>query len=899
MRTLRAWIFRVASLFNRRKKDWEMEQEFQSHLQMELEDKMRSGMTPEEARRAAMIKSGGLSSARESHREQRGLPFLETLLQDIRYGIRNLRKSPGFTIAAVAMLALGIGANTAMFSVVNAVLLCQLPYREADRLVQLWETEPAPGVFPFAGPDYLDWQAQNKTLESSSLSYDYAYFNLSRTGDSQVTRAMATQANFFATLGVPMLRGRSFAAGEDQKGKDHVAILTYPLWQSFFGGREDVLNNAVELDGEKYTVVGILPKWYRFSSVGLYVPLDMGPKGMGQRGNHSFHAIARLKPGVTVEAAQADLMIIAKRLEQQYPDSNKQVEARVIPLHEQISGDVRPRLLVLLGAVALVLLVACANLANLLLARSTGRQREIALRSVLGASRIRIIRQLLTESLLLSLTGASLGLLGAYWCARLIESARTLPIPRQSPVQIDLNVLLFTIGAGLFVGLLFGLAPALQATRGKLADELKSGAQSVLSPSGWSRKLRDALVIVEIALSLSLLAGAGLLIKSFARMSHADIGVDPENLLTFSVYLPHASYPTTVSQRTFTERFLSQLQALPGVKSATFSSAIPLESGSNGPIKVDGDTNPAHNSVLVEQNLITPDYFRTYGIPFLQGANFTPADLEHAWQMNEKLQELSKTDPEFKHIPPDVSFDAVISRATAETFWPGQNPVGKIYHWGNFPVRVLGVVGDVNEWGVRLPPHPQAYYPLTFAFNPAGFGSSVAIKTSGDPRALLPAVRATLRSVDSSLGVYQARTMEQVIANDVEDAGVQTMLLGSFAGLALLLACTGLYSVLSYLVTQRTREIGIRMALGAQRGHVLRLVMRHAALLTAAGLGVGLLIALIGTRLVKSMLFQVSAYDPATFVAVVSGLAAIALLAALIPVRRATKVDPMVALRYE
>jgi predicted permease len=899
MRTLRAWIFRVASLFNRRKKDWEMEQEFQSHLQMELEDKMRSGMTPEEARRAAMIKSGGLSSARESHREQRGLPFLETLLQDIRYGIRNLRKSPGFTIAAVAMLALGIGANTAMFSVVNAVLLCQLPYREADRLVQLWETEPAPGVFPFAGPDYLDWQAQNKTLESSSLSYDYAYFNLSRTGDSQVTRAMATQANFFATLGVPMLRGRSFAAGEDQKGKDHVAILTYPLWQSFFGGREDVLNNAVELDGEKYTVVGILPKWYRFSSVGLYVPLDMGPKGMGQRGNHSFHAIARLKPGVTVEAAQADLMIIAKRLEQQYPDSNKQVEARVIPLHEQISGDVRPRLLVLLGAVALVLLVACANLANLLLARSTGRQREIALRSVLGASRIRIIRQLLTESLLLSLTGASLGLLGAYWCARLIESARTLPIPRQSPVQIDLNVLLFTIGAGLFVGLLFGLAPALQATRGKLADELKSGAQSVLSPSGWSRKLRDALVIVEIALSLSLLAGAGLLIKSFARMSHADIGVDPENLLTFSVYLPHASYPTTVSQRTFTERFLSQLQALPGVKSATFSSAIPLESGSNGPIKVDGDTNPAHNSVLVEQNLITPDYFRTYGIPFLQGANFTPADLEHAWQMNEKLQELSKTDPEFKHIPPDVSFDAVISRATAETFWPGQNPVGKIYHWGNFPVRVLGVVGDVNEWGVRLPPHPQAYYPLTFAFNPAGFGSSVAIKTSGDPRALLPAVRATLRSVDSSLGVYQARTMEQVIANDVEDAGVQTMLLGSFAGLALLLACTGLYSVLSYLVTQRTREIGIRMALGAQRGHVLRLVMRHAALLTATGLGVGLLIALIGTRLVKSMLFQVSAYDPATFVAVVSGLAAIALLAALIPVRRATKVDPMVALRYE
>jgi len=898
MRTLRAWMLRAANLFNRRRKDWEMEQEFQSHLQMEIADNVRSGMSPEEARRAAMIKSGGLSSARESHRAQRGLPLLETLLQDIRYGIRNLRKSPGFTIAAVAMLALGIGANTAMFSVVNAVLLSQLPYREPDRLVQLWETEPAPGVFPFAGPDYLDWQAQNKTLKSTSL-YNYAYFNLSHTGDSQVTRAITAQANFFVTLGVPMLRGRSFAAGEDQKGKIHVAVLSYPLWQSFFGGREDVLNNAVELDGEKYTVVGILPKWYRFSSAGLYVPLDMGPKGMGQRGNHSFHAIGRLKDGVTAQEAQADLMTIAKRLEQQYPDSNKQVEARVVPFREQISGDLRPRLLVLLGAVALVLLVACANLANLLLARSTGRQREIALRSVLGASRMRIIRQLLTESLLLSSTGAFLGLLGAYWCARLIESAKTLPIPRQSPVQIDLNVLLFTIGAGVFVGLLFGLAPALQATRGKLADELKSGAQSVLSPSGWSRKLRDALVVIEIALSLSLLAGAGLLIKSFARMSHADIGVDPDNVLTFSVFLPQASYPTAVSQRTFAEKFLSQLQALPGIKSATFSSAIPLEGGSNGPIKVDGDTNPAHNRVLVEQNFISPDYFRTYGIPFLQGANFTAAEIEHAWQMNAQLEELTKTDPELKHVPPGVGFEAVISRATAETFWPGQNPVGKIYHWGGLPVRVLGVVGDVNEWGVRLPPHPQAYYPLSLAFNEGGFGSSVAVKTSGDPKALVPAVRATLRSVDSSLGVFQPRTMEEVIAHDVEDAGLQTLLLGSFAGLALLLACTGLYSVLSYLVTQRTREIGIRMALGAQRGDVLRLVMRHAASLTAAGLGAGVLISLLGTRLVKSMLYQVSAYDPATFSAVVGGLAAVALLAALVPVRRATRVDPMVALRYE
>ena len=898
MKTLRLWMSRFAGVFNRRHRDWEMEQEFQSHLQMQVEDNLRSGMTSEEARRAALIKAGGLSSARETYRRQGGLPFFETLLQDLRYGVRNLRKSPGFAIAAVGMLALGIGANSAMFSVINAVLLRPLPYHDPDRLVQLWETEPAPGVFPFAGPDYLDWQAQNKTLQSSSL-YTYAHFNLSHGSNSQVTRAITAQANFFSTLGVPMLRGRAFIPGEDQDGKNLVAILTYNLWQSFFGGREDVLNTQVELDGQKYTIVGILPRWFNFVPVGLYVPLDMGPKSMGQRGNHSFQAIGRLKPGVSAEACQADLMTIAKRLEQQHPDSNKKVEARVIPLRVQVAGHIRGRLLVLLGAVGLVLLVACANLANLLLARATARQREIALRSVLGASRARIVRQLLTESVVLSLTGAFVGLLGAYWCVRVIASAQSLPLPRQSPVQVDLNVLLFTIAAGLGVGIVFGLAPAFRATQTRLADELKASSQAVLTPAGWSRVLRDCLVVGEIALSLSLLAGAGLLLKSFARMSETDIGIDPRNVLTFSIFLPQPGYPTETSQREFAERFLARLQAVPGVKSAALSGAIPLQSGSNGPIKVEGDTNPVHNSVLVEQNFITPDYFHTFGIKMLQGANFTDADMEHDWKSALQMEDLVKKHPDIQRLPADLTFTAVISRAMADMFWPGQNPVGKTYVWGGATVRIVGVVADVNETGIRQRPAPQAYYPLTLSFSDRGFGSLVSVKTAGNPTAMLPAVRGALRSVDYSLGIFRPQTMEDLMANDIEDATLQTILLGSFAGLALLLACTGLYSVLSYLVTQRTREIGIRMALGAQRSDVLRLVMQHAALLTVAGLGAGLMIAFVCARLVGSMLFDVSAHDPLTFAAVTCAMAATALLAALVPVRRAMSVDPMVALRYE
>lgn len=899
MRRLRGWIIRLGGLFNRRRRDREMDQEFETHLQMQIEDNLRSGMTAEEARRAALIKAGGLSSARETYRQQRGLPFFETLLQDLRYGARNLRQSPGFTSVAILTLALGIGANTAMFSVINAVLLRPLPYRNPDRLVQLWETEPAPGTFPFAGPDYLDWQAQNRTLESSSL-FTTTTFNLSRGSDSEGARAAKTQANLFSTLGVPVIRGRSFAPGEDQEGKNHVVLLSYSLWQSFFGGRDDAINTTVALDGEKYTVVGVLPSSFQLRSASLYVPLDMAPKKLGGRGNHSYWALARLKPGITREAAQADLGAIAKRLEEQYPDSNNKVGAVVVDLREQTTGYVRKPLIVLLGAVALVLLVACANLANMLLARSTTRQREIALRMVLGASHARVVRQLLTESLLLSLSGAALGLTGAWWCVGLIRAAKALPLPLQATVQIDVNVLLFTLGAAIAVTLLFGVAPALQATQFKLGEELKTAAQPVVSANPWTRVLRDALVISEVALCLSLLAGAGLLLKSFNKMRNSDIGIDPENVTTFRVVLPASNYPDENSQRRFSEQLLSRLETLPGAKAAAFSTAIPLDGGSNGTIQVPGDTDPSHGSILVEHNFITPEYFRTYGIALIEGANFSTADMEHASDVSLKLEEFFKKNPDAKKIPPALGFEAVISKAMADTFWPSQNPVGRTYAWGPVPLKVIGVVADVKEWGVRQPAIPQAYYPLMLAFSSkGGFGSFVSVKTTADPSNTLAGIRNALRSLDSSLALFQPRTMQQVIDNDVHDAGISTFLLGSFAGLALLLAAIGIYSVISYLVTQRTREIGIRMALGAQRGDVFSLVLRHAVLLTGVGLACGVALALAASRLLKSMLYGVTGHDPLTFAAVVVLLAIIAMVACLVPLRRAMRVDPMVALRYE
>ncbi|HEY2495581.1 MAG TPA: ABC transporter permease [Candidatus Angelobacter sp.] len=831
--------------------------------------------------------------------ETASLPFFETLMQDVRYGARNLRNSPGFTFVAVLTLALGIGANTAIFSVINAVLLKRLPFKDPNQLVQLWETESAPGNFPLTGPDYLDWQDQNKTLEGSALYTWPRSFNASGSGEAQPVAGISTQANFFSVLGVAPAMGRTFAPGEDREGKNNVVLISSGFWKKFFAARTDVVGKTIQLNSQVHTVIGVMPDWFNFPTrTEIWTPLNMDQKALGPRGSHGYRAVARIKSNSSIDAARADLLTISQRLLQQYHNDQK-IEAVVVPLKEQLTGSSRPQLIVLLVAVAAVLLVACVNVANLLLARSTRRQREIALRVVLGASRARVVRQLLTESVLLSLMGAVVGLAGAWWAVILIRSSNSLPIPRVNTVQIDLTVLAFTVLISMAVGILFGLAPALQASGADLSEELKASAQAVVSPLGWQSLVRDGLVIVEIAASLALLAGAGLLLRSFSKMRNADLGVQPQNVMTMAVMLPKQNYKDQVSRREFIDRYVERVQHIPGVQAAAISTEIPLEGGNNGYIKVDGDKDPAHAEQLVENIYITPDYFRALGIPFLHGNNFSATDLEQVNQVNLKLTELYTKNPDRKAIPPGLSFVAVINRAMAQTFWPNEDAVGKVYKLndGTLPVRVIGVVGDSSVFGIQTKPFPQTYYPIVGALDGAAFGGMVVVKTSGSPSSVVPSLRSNLSALDASLAGFQPRTMEEVIAEATQSTGIQTYLLGSFAALALILAAIGLYSVLAYLVTQRTREIGIRMALGARHAHILRLVMGHGSKLTAAGVLLGVVGALALTRFLRSLLFGVTTKDPATFAGVVAVLALVSLAACYVPARRAMRVEPMVALR--
>jgi putative ABC transport system permease protein len=600
-----------------------------------------------------------------------------------------------------------------------------------------------------------------------------------------------------------------------------------------------------------------------------------------------------------VSQAQSDLAVIARRLEQQYPDSNEKVGAAVVSMQEQLTGSSREPLLILLGAVALVLLVACANVANLLLIRAGGRRRELAVRSALGAGRWRVVRQLLTESVLLALAGAAAGLAAAWWALKLLQSVKSLPIPLVNPIRIDVSVLLFTLATAVLTGLLFGILPAFQASSVRLTEELKSSSQSVAGGGRRRQRLRDAIAVAEIAVSLALLVGAGLLLRSFDRMRHADIGVDPRNVLTLRLQLPAVRYDTPVARRAFFDRFLERVRSSPGVRAAAVSAQIPLEGGSNGYITVPGREDAALKNQLIEWNYVTSDYFRAFGIPLLSGRNFAARDEDQAVGVAQKVSRLlSSPNPSWDALR-GLSWPAVVNRSMARLVWPRQDPVGRTFVMGGIlNVQVIGVVGDIKVRGIRGESLPQAYLPFAGALGGPG-ERHLVVKTAAPPMTVLPAIRTHVNALDPTLAVIEPRTMDDVISDGMLDTTLQTWLLGTFAALAALLAAVGLYSVMAFLVAQRRHEIGIRMALGAGHGDLLRLVLGHAAKLVAVGVLAGLAAAVWLSRLLQGLLFGVGSNDPSTFAAVACLLTVVALAACAIPARRAARVDPILALRYE
>lgn len=812
---------------------------------------------------------------------------MTTLFQDVRYGIRMLLKNPGFTIVAVLALTLGIGADSAIFSVVNAVLLRPLPYDESERLVFLSERSPVLEGMSIAYPNFLDWREQNNAFESIGV-YRRQSYNLTGSGEPERLVAGQVSADLFTVLRVNAGSGRVFTNAEDQPGVPPVVVLSHGLWQRRFGGDPGIIGQNLTLDGRSFTVIGIMPSGFLFPSrAEMWTPVGLQAKDPGweSRGNHpGLYAMARLKPGITVEQARDDMDIVAANLEKQYPDSNTGNRATITPALENIVRDIRAELLVLLSAVGFVLLIACANVANLLLARATNRQKEIAIRTALGASRTRIIRQLLTESMLLSFAGGVLGLLLAQAAVKLIVAISPNSIPRAVEIGLDQRVLAFTVAVSLLTGIIFGLAPALQASKPDLNETLKEAGRG---STGRRHILRSALVVSEVALTMVLLIGAGLIIRSFYRLQRVDPGFVADHLLTFNVALPQKKYAEGQQRINFYQQLLQNLRALPGVESVGMATGLPL--GNNGwqsGFWIEGRPEPPQGQrPLTEVAFVSAGYFDTMKMTLLSGRNFTEQDIKPS------------TPPDPQHpdfAPPTVN---VIDEEFARRYFPDENPLGQqLRFWGG-KVTIVGIVRRVKMEGLSTDSNRvQSYYP--YLQNPGG-SMSIVMRTAGDPTALSNEVRQQVLAIDPDQPIYSVQTMGQIWEDSIAPDRLLLMLLGTFAAVALVLAGVGIYGVMAYSVTQRTHEIGIRMALGARQSNVLGMVVRQGMTLAVAGLAIGLVGAWLATRAMASLLFGVSATDPATFAMISVVLAGVALGACLVPARRATKVDPMVALRYE
>ena len=890
---LEHWLFtvplRLRSLFRRAQADQELDEELCDHLERATEEYVAKGMAPEQARRRARLDLGGIEQTKEKCRDARRVNWIQDLIQDLHYGVRLLRKSPGFTTVAVLTLALGIGANTAIFSVVNSALLRPLSYREPQRLYLVHEIVPQFAKFaPILDanlPDFRIWQRQVHSFADVAISESTGVI-LTGTGEPEVIRGVRGSANIFDLLGAQAALGRTFLPEEDEPGHGNVVILTDAFWRARFQGDRLAIGKTIILDGVPNEIVGVLPASFRFPYVlggansaarlAFFRPLN-GPKSyeQGLIGEFDFSAVARLKPGVAPEQALAELNVIQAQIAKQ-ANEGLDLLASLQPLEAEVVGPARLGLIFLLGAVGVVLLIVCANLAGLLLTRVPGRMREAAIRVALGATRARVIRQMLTETFLLSLAGGALGVWIAVFAVRWFVHFAPPSIPRLDEVHMDARVLLFALVASIATGSLFGILPAWRVTRFQPLDALKSGS-STTTESHRTRRLREGLVGFEVALTTLLLILAGLLTVSLGQLLRGNPGFAVDNVLVASVDLPPKSYSEPATRLHFYDRVLAGIQSQPGVRAAGWVSLPPLGGeGSVTGISLPGGTKPKTELPMANYRPASQDYLSAMGIPLLHGRIFGPGDL------NRKV--------------------VVVSQSVAELFWPGRNPIGQICltQWaGDVPAEVIGVVGDIRTVRLDAPPLMMVYVPYWFNRISVPSSASFVLRTATDPAASAGAVRQLIHSVDTDVPITSLRPMTQVVSQSVDARRFPMFLALCFALCSLLLASLGIFGVVAYSVEQRRQELGIRMALGAEQGDLRTMVLHQGMAPVLVGLAMGVAVAIFAGRLISSLLFGVSAHDPLTFLTVVFVVTSVSVTACYIPARRASRVDPMVALRYE